>query len=138
MSNLGIGVMIRMLGGNEESVAALSAALNKVIADVRLVNERLCFKFTDGSGIRLYDDGQSCCESRYMTTDDKLDDFVGATLTGVRIETAGNRAAEYDTVHEVQFLLVDTSKGTFTMESHNEHNGYYGGFWIVCEAYQEN
>ena len=37
---------------------------------------------------------------------------------------------EYET-HEVQFLEIKTSKGIFTMSTHNEHNGYYGGFAIV-------
>lgn len=31
-------------------------------------------------------------------------------------------------MHEVQFLHVKTSKGSFAVSNHNEHNGYYGGF----------
>ena len=33
-------------------------------------------------------------------------------------------------VHEVQFLNIETSLGIITFETHNEHNGYYGGFYI--------
>lgn len=133
MSQLGLGVMIQMLRGNEESVAAYRGALGKTIKNLGLMSdESLRLEFTDGSAIKFFDDGQSCCETRYMTTDDKLDDFAGATFAGVRIEEADNRPGDEE--HEVQFLLVDTSKGTFTMESHNEHNGYYGGFALVCRT----
>ena len=44
---------------------------------------------------------------------------------------------EYGNVHEVQFLVVTTSKGAFTIETHNEHNGYYGGFFIEAEVSQQ-
>ena len=36
--------------------------------------------------------------------------------------------------HEVQFLEIKTDRGVLTMANHNEHNGWYGGFWIVAEA----
>jgi hypothetical protein len=36
-------------------------------------------------------------------------------------------------VHETQFLIVDTTKGSFTIVNHNEHNGYYGGFGLVAQ-----
>jgi hypothetical protein len=35
-----------------------------------------------------------------------------------------------DDVHEVQFLVVTTSKGAITVATHVVHNGYYGGFSI--------
>ena len=46
----------------------------------------------------------------------------------VRVRLASSEHNE--DCHEVQFLEVKTSKGSFTMSSHNEHNGYYGGFSI--------
>jgi hypothetical protein len=49
----------------------------------------------------------------------------------MRLMDVDNRPHDYD-VHEVQFLIVDTDKGSFTCESHNVHNGYYGGFLVVC------
>jgi hypothetical protein len=30
-------------------------------------------------------------------------------------------------VHEIAFYEFMTSTGSFTLASHNEHNGYYGG-----------
>ena len=133
---LGVGVMINMLGGNEDSAAVLQAAIGKTITALSLGDDdALHFKFSDGSGIKVFDDGQSCCESRYMRTDDRLEEFVGAQLTSMEIKGAPNEPDEdgYG-VHEVEFLEVMTSKGHFTMVSHNEHNGYYGGFYLRIKA----
>lgn len=128
--HLGSGVMIGMLAGNEKSVEAFTGALNKKISALELKDDELRFTFEDGTKIKLFDDGQSCCEHRYMTTDDDLKYFVGATLMGAEVADAPNQPDEYGGEHEVAFLKVTTSKGVFTMESHNEHNGYYGGFLI--------
>jgi hypothetical protein len=130
MSNLGIGVLIGLLGGNEESVNAFKGAIGKKISALSLgEDDALHFVFEDGSKLKLFDDGQSCCESRYMRTDDDLNAFVGAELLSAVVREAPNEADEYGG-HEVAFLVVTTSKGAFTMASHNEHNGYYGGFCI--------
>jgi hypothetical protein len=32
--------------------------------------------------------------------------------------------------NEVQFLRIHAEDETVVFETHNEHNGYYGGFWI--------
>jgi len=130
MSQLGFGVMINMLSGNESSVKAFTESLNKTITALSLSDNSLHFTFDDGSKMKFHDDGQSCCESRYMRTDDKLEEFIGATLVGAEIKDAPTIDGEYGECHEVQFLEVKTSKGSFVMSSHNEHNGYYGGFSI--------
>jgi len=104
-------------------------AIGKEIASVALSNDELHFVFADGSKVRVLDDGQSCCEARYMTTDDNLDEYAGAKLLGLEIKDAPDIEERYD-VHEVQFLEVMTSRGCFTMATHNEHNGYYGGFSV--------
>lgn len=130
MGKLGFGVMIGLLGGNVDSVEAFQGAIGKKIAGLSLgEDDALHFVFEDSSKIKLYDDGQSCCESRYMHTDDDLSHFVGANLLGAEVRDAPNEPDEYGE-HEVQFLIVNTSIGSFTMASHNEHNGYYGGFLI--------
>jgi hypothetical protein len=135
VSNLGMGVMIGRLGGNTESVAAYQSSLGKTIRRARLDGDLLCLDFTDGTGLRLHDEGQSCCESRYMRTDDDLNYYEGASLLEVEIADAPsiNDGGEE---HDVQFLNVKTSKGVFTMSNHVEHNGYYGGFAIVANTYQ--
>ncbi len=137
MSNLGLGVMINMLCGNEETVKAHLKAQGKIISEIRFSEKALILKFGDGSAIKIWDGGQSCCEHRYMTTDDDLQYFVGTKFLNAELREAPSKDTEYGDVHEVQFLLVNTDKGTFTIESHNEHNGYYGGIWIVIEDLQE-
>lgn len=130
MGQFGIGVMIGYLAGNADSVDAFKGALNKTIAGLTLGDDdALHFTFEDGSKIKMFDGGQSCCESRYMRTDDNLSDYIGAQLLGAEIKEAPDIQDEYGE-HEVQFLEVKTSKGSFTMASHNEHNGYYSGFLI--------
>ncbi len=135
-TQLGLGVMIKMLGGNADSVAAFESGLNKQIVALYLgTDDALHFIFSGGHRMKLYDAGQSCCENRYMRTDDDLSYYVGATLLGATVEDAPEGSAGDDIsheVHEVQFLHVKTSKGTFTMSTHNEHNGYYGGFYVVA------
>jgi hypothetical protein len=133
MSQNGMGVMLGILGGNEETVNTVKSSLNKTIEKVWLDEEtdRLNFKFTDCSGMCLFDNGQSCCESRYMATADDLTEYADAKLLDVELKDAPDQEDEYGT-HEVQFLDVKTDKGVFQMANHNEHNGYYGGFWLVA------
>ena len=134
MTNMpGMGVMIGMLSGNKETVDSWQSAKGKTIQDVALRNDKLHFRFSDGTGIVVFDDGQSCCEARYMQTDDELSHFVGATLLDAEIKNGPDEADEWGEVHETAFFEVKTSLGCFTVVTHNEHNGYYGGFWIVVE-----
>lgn len=129
----GIGVMINDLGGNEESARVFGAAIGKRIVKMRLSDDVLTIRLADGTGVELRDDGQSCCESRYMRTDDDLEDFDGATLLDGETRDAPDVNDDYG-VHEVQFLVIKTDKGDATFSSHNEHNGYYGGFSIRASA----
>ena len=130
MSHLGLKVLIdRVFGGDQGTGDVLTSSLHKEIAALELRGNALRFTFSDGSNIELFDDGQSCCESRYIQTDDDLAYYVGAQLLDVDIKEAPNEP-DICGVHEVQFLEVSTSKGSFTVANHNEHNGYYGGFSI--------
>ena len=135
MSHPGIGAMIGMLGGNEETVKAYHASMGKTISGLTLDEEGgfITIDFSDGTNLRVADEGQLCCESRYMRTDDDMQHFIGAKLTGLEIKEAPNKQDEYGG-HEVQFLEVQTDRGVFTMASHNEHNGYYGGFDITLRS----
>lgn len=135
MSNrLGMGVMIKLLGGgNSDSLELWNARKGKVIAKLEIDDvgdNGLRFDFTDDSALRVADDGRSCCESRYMQTDDDLSKFIGATLNEIEVADGPRIENEYG-VHEQQFLNIHTSKGVFTCVTHNEHNGYYGGFYIA-------
>jgi hypothetical protein len=117
-------------GGSGEQ---LEAAQGRTIAALRIDPEGnggdgvLQLEFAGGV-LTIRDAGRSCCESRYMTTDDALAAHVGAVFLGVEVRD-GPESTD-DEPHEQQFLLVNTSAGTFTVVTHNEHNGYYGGFWL--------
>ena len=131
--NLGLGVMIGMLAGNKDSAEAFNEAMGKKIKALSLgVDDALHFVFEDDTKIMLFDDGQSCCEVRYMRTDDDLAQFIGSELLDAEIADGPEITDDnpYDQTHETQFLNVKTSLGVFTMTSHNEHNGYYAGFLI--------
>ena len=133
MSHLGMGVMINLLAGNEKSVEAYNAGLNKRITEALVENNTLTLKFTDGYELRFVDDGQSCCESRYMVCDDDLSKFRGAVFLSAGIKNAPDEPDECG-VHEVQFLEIKTTDGDIVVANHNEHNGYYGGFSITCHG----
>jgi hypothetical protein len=89
----------------------------------------LCVVFEDGTQISFADEGQDCCEHRYMTCDDDLQSFTGARFVGWEVLDAPSR--DDGDVHEVQFLHVRTDGGAIVCETHNQHNGYYGGFNVV-------
>lgn len=139
----GITALLAQIFSAYHGADAMEAVIGKTIASLRLDpaynggDGGLLFAFTDGTGIALYDDGRSCCENRYMNTDDDLAAFVGAQLVGADVRDGPNIDDEYG-AHEMQFLIVRTSLGDFTMETHNEHNGYYGGFVLTSASYENS
>jgi hypothetical protein len=126
-----------LAGRGAESAAVVRAVLGKKIDHITFGEYRLCLYFEDSMAIALRDDGQSSCEHRYMTTDDDPKLFAGDTLVDIEIADAPPIPEEHDEVHEVQFLKVRTDLGVMTVETHNEHNGYYGGFSVVAEWIKE-
>lgn len=130
MSQPRLGVMISYLSGNEDSVNTFKSAVGKTIEEASCDGNYLTLKFTDGSSINFYDDGQSCCETRYMVCNDNLSEYKGSTLVTAELADAPNIQDRYGEEHEVQFLRVQTSSGVIVVSNHNEHNGYYGGFSI--------
>ncbi|NJK88113.1 MAG: hypothetical protein HC923_01110 [Myxococcales bacterium] len=125
----GFGVMIdRLCGHHKKDAARLTDAIGKVIQKVWTDDHALILEFEDGSGLGFSDEGQSCCEARYMSTDDDLAYFAGSTLQGAELREGPDMPGREE--HNTQFLLVATSKGVFTVVNHVEHNGYYGGFAI--------
>jgi hypothetical protein len=105
-----------------------------ITVDNRVDKTGLLITFTDDTQICISDTGQDCCESRYLTCDDDVQSFTGARFLGYDVLAAPTPTehGEYgDEYHEVQFLHVRTDKGSLTCETHNEHNGYYGGISIT-------
>ncbi len=131
MSNIGLGVMIKYLSGDQRTSQAIASSIGKRIEQLSLEDD-LLFTFTDGTKLKISDDRQSCCERRYMRTDDILPEFIGADFLGTDLKDSTYTDEEYGDVHEIQFLEIKTSKGVFIIASHNEHNGYYGGFNICA------
>jgi hypothetical protein len=117
-----------------ESLDGIEPYKRKVIESILLEDDQLSFGFTDDTILSLADQGQSCCELRYMRTDDNLEYYFGAELLDIHIVDAADAPGDPD--HEIQFLVVVTSKGTFSCSNHNEHNGYYGGFSVQVVANQ--
>jgi hypothetical protein len=99
-------------------------------------DEAILINFDDGSRLKISDEGQSCCENRYLTCDDDLTGHEGARLLyiGPGIGPMPEDSEEEDSlnhnIHDVMFVKVQTTKGSFTLCTHNEHNGYYGGFQL--------
>lgn len=98
-----LGLMTNPLCGHAESVHTLRTAIGKTITGVTLGpdDEALHVVFTDGSKIKLFDDGQSSCESRYMRTDDMLTEYVGSQLLGADIKEGPEEKDENGEIHEV-------------------------------------
>ena len=117
-------------GSDQDTLDALNSSLGKVIKTVALTDDQLIFKFTDGTALVLYDDGQTCCETRYMATSDDFSEHKNSTLLDFELKKVPDVAL----YNQVQFLDVKTSKGTFQMASHNDHNGCYSGFSIVAHC----
>ena len=132
MSMPGMGVMIGMLGGNKKTVEAVRAALGKVIYKATLEDDTLMLAFEDGSRLAFTDEGQSCCERRWMHTDADLPYYTGAKLLDVSLEAAAPPPPDDADAYEAQFLHIHTDKGILDAVTHVDHNGYYGGFWVVA------
>ena len=133
-------LLTKVVVGNSYGAPVIDAANGKTIASLAMIDDEVRMHFTDGTGICISDMGDQCCEHRYMTTDDVLEEYVGGNLISVSVLDAPNIPYEPDEDgdvrtddHEVQFLRIATTKGDVTFATHNEHNGYYGGFDIKAE-----
>lgn len=100
------------------------------ISSAYILNNRLCIGFEDGKKIQIWDAGQTCCESRYITCDDDPQDLIGGVLSNIETKNGGEKENDYET-HEMVFIDIITNKGMITLTTHNEHNGYYGGFALT-------
>lgn len=130
INKLGIGAMMYLLGGGSPKSA--SDYYGRTIVDAKVDENQLIMKFDDGISIRLWDNGQSCCESRYITCDDNAKDLIGGKLARIECSETVEQPAEYDT-HEMVFVEVATDKAHIKLCTHNEHNGYYGGFGLSVD-----
>jgi len=130
---IGVGAMFCQLGGNAESVDVFTGAIGRRISTLELSDDALSFTFDDGYRMDLYDAAQSCCEARYLRTDDDLAYYIGAVLVSAEVSESEETTDDLQT-HEIAFLRVATDRGVITIASHNEHNGYYGGISICARV----
>lgn len=96
---------------------------------------------TDQQMIRLLiDNGQSCCESwGYFLSEDDLSQFIGATLTDIRIADTALNQKKYESnigeygldVGGCMFVDLVTDRGVLQFTAYNGHNGYYGHSALV-------
>lgn len=107
-----------------------SASLPNYSGSFYTEDEVMTFTLEGGATLYLWDDGQSCCETRYMTCDDDLSSFVGRAIVGIEeVDLPDEPEGPYGECHEKTFVKVITDDGAnIAITSHNEHNGYYGGF----------
>jgi hypothetical protein len=134
--------IIKLFGMDKDSVEALNKGLGKVIKSVELKENKLCFTFANELKMFIADEGQQCCEQRYIVCDDDLSQFQGSTLMNVEIKEGptvvyGEREDDRVTV-EIAFLEITTSYGSFQCATYNEHNGYYAGFSIKVRVANEH
>lgn len=131
--SLGFGAMIYYLSGGSEHDP--SEFYGKKILSVEMTEERLSLKLEDQT-IHIFDDGQSCCEHRHMTTDDDVQSLVGHTLQRIEAKEAPDIEDEFGDYEQV-FVEIGTDIGFITIVNHNEHNGYYGGFGLTIKVNDE-
>ncbi len=103
----------------------------KKIVNASINDNRLMLSFEDNIKINIFDDGQSCCENRYMRTDDDVKTLIGHTLRSIEVKQAESEFLNDYEEHEICFLEITTDDGFITVSNHNEHNGYYGGFGLT-------
>lgn len=126
MSHPGIGVMIhRLVGGTDHGS---NEYLGRTVTAAALEDNVFRLSFSDGKTIELTDEGQSCCENRYITTDDTPADLVGKTLRAVEVKDAPAGPDDEYGEHDRAFVEVSAGDTTVVLVTHVEHNGYYGGF----------
>jgi hypothetical protein len=132
-----MGVMINMLFGDGETQEAMTKAIGHTISGVKLENDEILVGLNNGSTLRVSDQGQSCCESRYITTDADLPSYVGRRIVGFELRDMPdvNDSSEH---HEVQAFVIRTDEGNIDFVTHVEHNGYYGGFSISASLSEYN
>lgn len=83
--------------------------------------------------------GQSCCENwGNFSTNDNIQDFVGAEILGLKLtDTSLNTKMIEDKFEygfdegDIQFVDIETNKGTLQYAVYNSHNGYYGHSIII-------
>lgn len=133
MTQPGIGAMLHYLSGGSDHDPAEYYGQKIMAVELREGDgpNRLRLGLSGGKTIEIWDDGQSCCERRYMTCDDDVKSLVGQELRRIEAKPGPDVEDDYGDYHEQVFVEVGGDRGFITIANHNEHNGYYGGFGLT-------
>ncbi len=99
---------------------------------------------TDSQLIKIgVSNGQACCENwGYLTTNDSLEEFIGAELLSIsEVDEALNKKEIEETKYldegNTMFVNLETSNGTLQFVCYNSHNGYYGHTGVLISKQLE-
>lgn len=77
------------------------------------------------------ENSQHCCETfGALITNDDTEEFIGAEVLGVTLTDTALNVIDWLSGDfrdgGIQFVNIETNKGTLQYAVYNEHNGYYG------------
>ena len=70
-------------------------------------------------GVRITDEGQDCCESRYITTDDDPARLIGSRLASITSGEVKEADGMDDECHDIVFVTIRTDTAELVLQSHN-------------------
>ena len=127
-----LSLLSNQLKFSETTLNSYWKALGQTIREISCDYQTLTMRFENGHGFTITDNGQSCCENRYMVCDDDTRSYAGARLLGMELADGPRVLDEWLDPQEVQFLRIHTSRGTIVVSNYNE--GRYSGFCIELKA----
>ncbi len=114
-----------------------TAAIVEVVVENRWRDEetmRLNLGVTNGYTLSLWDAGQSCCETRGISTDDDLNDLIGTRLVSLEVTEVKYKGDRDDCdCEDSAFMKLQSTRSCLTFVNYVHHNGYYGGWDLVVE-----
>lgn len=99
--------------------ADYALAVGKQITSAYKSDNQICINFIDNSKLLIFDDGQSCCEHRYLTCDDYLEGMIGEFFSSISTTCCDNLDSSEDMYHEVRFVTIYTNRDHYTACTHN-------------------
>lgn len=109
--------------------------IGKTIGAFFYDNEKMVIIFDNGESYKITDNAKYCCETRWLTCDDDLGQFIDEAIVDLELLEGPDLPKEDlgDDEHNTMFLRIVTTGGCFRLTMHNQHNGYYSGFDPVIE-----
>lgn len=113
----------------------LEPFFDKEIKNIYCDRDKLTIEFEKGI-VYITDNDYSCCESRYMHSDDNLASLIGNRFVDVFLKGDSTEYCEDDIEEVIEnlFLEIKTDKDSAILTMYNSHNGYYGGFNPLIEV----